>query len=60
MLGFKLLVWDAIDLNADMVLKSPKFLELSHSALCDILRRDLDFDELTVCNDAVTWARAKG
>ncbi|KAH7693757.1 hypothetical protein AAVH_39203, partial [Aphelenchoides avenae] len=52
-------LWDAIDLYADVVLSSPEFLELSHDALCDILRRDLDVDELTVYNGAMTWAQAE-
>ncbi|KAH7704438.1 BTB/POZ domain-containing protein 1-like protein [Aphelenchoides avenae] len=52
-------VWDTIDLHADVVLKSPEFLDLSHAALCDILRRDFNIDELTVYNSAVAWVKAE-
>lgn len=48
----------AITLYADVVLKSPDFLELSHANLCDILRRGLNADELTVYNSALAWAQA--
>ncbi|KAH7680071.1 hypothetical protein AAVH_41559 [Aphelenchoides avenae] len=52
-------VWDAINMHAREVLKSPEFLELSQANLCDILRRDLNVDELIVYNSALTWAQAE-
>ncbi|KAH7706473.1 hypothetical protein AAVH_26294 [Aphelenchoides avenae] len=42
----KSFVWRAIDLHADVVLKSPEFLELGHANL-ELLRRNLDVDELS-------------
>ncbi|KAH7693688.1 BTB/POZ domain-containing protein 2-like protein, partial [Aphelenchoides avenae] len=41
------------------VAKSPEFLDLSHAALCDIVRRDFNIDELTVYNSAVAWVKAE-
>ncbi|KAH7706471.1 BTB/POZ domain-containing protein 3-like protein [Aphelenchoides avenae] len=52
-------VWNVIGLYADIVLESPEFLDLSHAILCDLLRRDLNVDELTVYNSVVAWARAE-
>lgn len=52
-------LWDAVDMHAGTILESPEFLELNHGVLCDLLRRDLYVDELTVYHHALAWAQAE-
>ncbi|KAH7706478.1 BTB/POZ domain-containing protein 2-like protein [Aphelenchoides avenae] len=52
-------IWPEIENHAGAVLASPEFLEPSQAVLCDLLRRNLDLDELAVYNSALAWARAE-
>ncbi|KAH7706472.1 BTB/POZ domain-containing protein 3-like protein [Aphelenchoides avenae] len=52
-------IWHAIDENAAAVIRSPEFLELSHARLCDLLRRNLNADEVTIFKSVVAWTKVE-